>query len=69
MVRSILATHPDEIGCDDCFEELDKFVDMKLQGVDAAQALPLVEDHLNRCHNCKEEFEALLDAIKATSGE
>lgn len=65
IVRSILTAHPDEIGCDECFEQLDQFVELTLAGKDAAAALPLVNDHLQRCVNCHEEFEALLQAVKA----
>ncbi|GAB4557130.1 MAG: hypothetical protein Kow0047_01230 [Anaerolineae bacterium] len=67
MVRGILSTRPDEIGCDECFELLDQFVELKLAGKDAAAAMPLVEDHLQRCGDCREEFEALLAALRALS--
>lgn len=63
MVQSIEMTHPNEIGCDDCFEQIDQFVEMKLQGKDMAEAMPLVQDHLDRCGDCREEFEALLAAL------
>ena len=66
MVRSVLNTHPDEIGCEDCFEQVDRFVEMTLAGKNAAEAMPLVQDHLERCGNCREEFEALLEALRAT---
>ena len=65
MARGIMTTRPDEIGCQDCFQQLDAFVDMTLAGQDAAAALPLVEDHLRRCGDCREEFEALLAAVRA----
>jgi hypothetical protein len=64
MVRSVLNTHPDEIGCDECFEQLDRFVEMTLAGKNAAEAMPLVQDHLARCRECREEFEALLQALR-----
>jgi len=65
MVLNILSTRPDEIGCDACLEQLDRFVDMTLAGKNAAQAMPLVQDHLERCTDCREEFEALLAALRA----
>ena len=67
MARAIANTREEEIGCDDCFEFVDIFVETQLEGKDPAEAMPLVEAHLSRCANCQEEFEALLDAIKATS--
>ena len=65
MVRGIITARPDEIGCDECFEQLDRFVEMTLAGKNAAEAMPLVQDHLERCGDCREEFEALLAALRA----
>jgi hypothetical protein len=65
MARGIASTRPDEIGCDECFEQMDQFVDLTLAGKNAAEAMPLVQDHLNRCGDCREEFEALLAAVRA----
>jgi len=67
MVRNILTARPDEIGCDECFEQLDRFVEMTLAGKNAAEAMPLVQNHLERCADCREEFEALLAALRALS--
>lgn len=64
MARGIMTTRPDEIGCAECFEQMDQFVEIKLAGKDAAEALPLVQDHINRCSDCREEFEALLVALQ-----
>ena len=65
LVRAVMTTHPDEIGCEECFQELDRFVEIQLAGKDAAEAMPLVQDHLDRCLVCKEEFEALMVALRA----
>lgn len=66
MVRMIIETHDDEIGCMECYAELDRFVDLVLNGKQAEEALPLVQQHLNVCGDCKEEFQALLEALQAT---
>lgn len=65
LVRAIVTARAEEIACDECFEQLDCFVEMTLAGVGAAQAVPLVQDHLERCHDCREEFKALLTALHA----
>jgi hypothetical protein len=65
LVRLITTTRPHEIGCEECLEEVDRFVEMELAGLDAAGAMPLVQDHLDKCRNCREEFEALLRALRA----
>lgn len=63
LVRAIVTTRPDEIGCDACLEQTDRFVEMMLAGKNARQAVPLVQDHLERCPDCREEFEALAAAL------
>lgn len=67
MMHSVVSTRPDEIGCDDCFAQLDQFAEQVLAGKNAAEAMPLVQDHLDRCMDCREEFEALLRALRAQS--
>ncbi|MCG2589270.1 hypothetical protein [Rhodohalobacter sulfatireducens] len=56
--------HPDEIGCDECFDQIHEFAEIKLQGKEAKKAMPLVQDHLDKCGECREEFHALLEAMK-----
>jgi predicted anti-sigma-YlaC factor YlaD len=68
MVRGILSTRDEEIDCGECFEQLDRFVELVLDGKDAAEALPLVKDHLDRCGDCREEFEALHRALQHIEG-
>ncbi len=66
LVRMVAETREEEIGCDECFERLDRFVEMRLSGLDAAAAMPLVQDHLEKCGDCREEFEMLLEALRAS---
>ncbi len=65
LLREIAETREVEIGCDECFEQLDRFVEMRLTGLNAAQAMPLVQEHLEICGECREEFEVLLAALRA----
>jgi heterodisulfide reductase subunit B len=66
LLREMAETREVEIGCDECFEQVDRFVEMELSGLNAAQATPLVRDHLKICGECREEFQALLLALRAT---
>ena len=66
LLREIAETREVEIGCDECFEQVDRFVEMKISGLNTAQAMPLVQEHLEICGECREEFEALLLALGAT---
>jgi len=67
IVRSIVTTEENEISCEECFHEVDRFAEMELAGKDVAEAMPLVQAHLERCEHCRREYEALLDALKAIS--
>jgi predicted anti-sigma-YlaC factor YlaD len=69
IVTGIFTTRERELSCDECLEELDRFAEITLAGKDAASAIPLVQDHLNRCRDCREEFEALLEALRAQTEE
>jgi hypothetical protein len=66
LVWMVAETREEEIGCDECFEQLDRFVEMRLSGLDAVAAMPLVQDHLEKCGDCHEEFEMLLEALRAS---
>ena len=48
-----------EVGCDACFEELDRFVDLELAGNDADTFVPGLRAHLAGCPACREEYESL----------
>ncbi len=65
LIQGIFTTHPDELNCSECYDLLDKFADELLAGKNAAEAMPLVQDHLDRCRDCRLEFEALLGALGA----
>ena len=56
-----------EIGCDECFEKLDRYVDLELAGRDADAAAPGMEAHLVGCPACREEH-ASLRALAAGEG-
>ena len=67
MVQEIAETRErGEIGCDECFEEVDRFIALQLAELDTSEAMPLVHEHLHLCGECREEFEALLTALRAT---
>jgi hypothetical protein len=49
-----------EVGCDACFEELDRYVELEVAGGDADAAVPGMRAHLEGCPACREEHESLL---------
>ena len=48
-----------EVGCEACFEELDRYVELELAGKDADAAIPGLRAHLDGCPACREEHESL----------
>jgi RNA polymerase sigma-70 factor (ECF subfamily) len=48
-----------EVGCDACFDELDRYVELELAGKDADSAVPGLRAHLDGCPACREEHESL----------
>jgi anti-sigma factor RsiW len=59
MLGRVLGPASSEIGCDECFELLDRYVDLQLAGHDADAALPGLRAHLDGCPACREEHESL----------
>ena len=66
LLRAIAETLETEIGCEECFERMDYFAEMEVSGLDAGTLMPLVRDHLSKCEDCRETFEALMRAMRAT---
>jgi hypothetical protein len=48
-----------EVGCDECFAELDRYVELELEGKDADALIPGLRAHLDGCPACREEHESL----------
>jgi hypothetical protein len=48
-----------ELSCEECFEELDRYVELELAGSDADGAVPGMRAHLEGCSACAEDRESL----------
>jgi hypothetical protein len=48
-----------EIGCEECFDELDRYVELEVGGKDADAAVPGLRAHLAGCPACREDHESL----------
>jgi hypothetical protein len=58
LVR-LLGPGAPELGCDECFDELDRYVELELAGADADAGVPGMRPHLDGCPACREEYESL----------
>jgi hypothetical protein len=48
-----------ETTCDECFDQLDVYVERELCAGDAAQAMPRLAAHLQGCPACAEDHDSL----------
>ena len=54
----------DLLGCNGCFELMDQLAQAELDGREIPQALELVQIHLEQCKCCRDEYDALLTALR-----
>jgi len=52
--------------CEECFEHLDRFVELELAGADAEAQVPGMGAHLQGCPACHEDHDSLRDFLLAT---
>lgn len=55
--------------CDEIFAKIDEYVEKEVDQKDAERLMPLIREHLDLCHECDEEYEALLDVLEKTRKE
>ena len=58
-LRRLLGPMAPEVGCERCFRDLDRYVELELAGADADAAVPGLRAHLDGCPACREEHESL----------
>jgi hypothetical protein len=56
MIERLLGPRADEVGCDECFDRLDEYVEAERRG---ARVDPRMTAHLEGCPTCAEEHDAL----------
>ena len=61
----LLGPEQPEIGCDACFEQLDRYVELEVAGKDADTAVPGLRAHLEGCPACREEHDSLLAFVRS----
>jgi hypothetical protein len=64
LIELVVTTRSDSLGCDGCLELMDQFAQAELDGVPIPRALECVRVHLEQCKCCKDEYEALMIALR-----
>ncbi len=60
MLERLLGPAEPQFSCEECFAQIDRYVDLEAAGVDAAVVFPRMRAHLNGCPACDEEHDELL---------
>jgi hypothetical protein len=65
LLRQLLGASGPELACDQCFAELDRYVDLELAGAPADRMVVGMRAHLAGCEACREEHLALLAFVQS----
>jgi hypothetical protein len=57
-----------ELSCEECFDQLDLYVELELMSSDPDGAIPGMQAHLEGCSACAEDYESLRALLLSESG-
>ncbi len=52
-----------ELSCDECFDQLDRYVELELSQAEPDEQVPGMRAHLQGCPACSEDHQSLLDLL------
>ena len=64
LVAALLGPGEPELTCEQCFEQIDRYVDLASSGADADRAVPRTRAHLTGCPACAEDHDSLLEYVR-----
>ena len=65
ILKRVLGPADPELLCDECFEKLDEYVELELQGAPADERIPGMRAHLDGCPACHEDYDSLRDLVQS----
>lgn len=63
LAARLLGPAEPELSCEECFAELDRYVEAVIAHLDAEGQVPGMRAHLEGCPACREDFQSLLDLL------
>ena len=63
-VKRMLGPAEPELLCEECFEKLDEYVELELQGERADERIPGMRAHLEGCPACREDHDSLRELVR-----
>jgi hypothetical protein len=69
VLRALLGPEGPELSCEECFEQLDRYVELELAGSNADEAIPGMRAHLEGCPACHEDHLGLRSFVDGDPSE
>ncbi len=66
LLEMIALTKDEEATCDDCFQVMAQYAETELEGKTIPESLRIIQEHLESCSECLEEYEMLLNVLRRT---
>jgi hypothetical protein len=68
LLGRVLGPARPEVSCEQCFEELDRYVELELSGADPETMIPGMRAHFDGCSACAEDHHSLRALLLSESG-
>ena len=69
LLAALTGPRGPELTCDQCFEQLDRYVELELADADADTAIPGMRAHLEGCSACAEDRDSLRALLIGEAGQ
>jgi anti-sigma factor RsiW len=63
VLAALLGPAGPELTCEECFDQLDRYVDLELADAEADRLVPEMRAHLAGCPACREDHQSLRDFV------
>lgn len=64
LIKLTVTTNSDPLDCDGCLALIDQYAQAELDGIELPEAIESVRIHLEQCKCCKDEYKALMTALR-----
>ena len=64
LVARMLGPAGPELTCEECFDQIDHYVELELSSADADDLVPGMREHLQGCPACAEEHQSLVALMR-----
>ena len=69
LIAALLGPPGPELTCEECFEHLDRYVDLELAGADPDRAVPGMRAHLEGCPACLDDHASLVVFVASAAAD